>query len=151
VVAMKIIEEGLIGSVADQIFEACDEAFIVKTKEVLGLNKSDICKFLKISRISLDKYVKGLPIKNEVSQRCILLNQIVSFIDCEFGSTLASYSSNLIINGKTFKKHILDIDEVIEINDIAYLLSEMTKNRPTKTKTSNSHNYINTIGIGKIG
>jgi hypothetical protein len=148
---MKIIEKCLVGSKVDQNCGACDEAFIVKTKDVLGLNKSDVCKFLKISRISLDKYVKGSPVKNEVSQRCILLNQIVSFIDGEFGSTLASFSSNVMINGKTFKKHILDLDEVIEINDTAYLLSEMTKNRPTKTKTSNSHNYINTIGVGKIG
>jgi hypothetical protein len=146
---LKIIKKRLIDPVADQICGACNQFFIVKTKEILGLNKSDICKFLKISRIALDKIVKGSPMNNEVNQRYILLNQIVSFVDGQFGSRLASFSSNVLINGKSFKKHILDIGEVTEIHDIVYLLSEMTNN--SSTKTTNSHNYINTIGVGKIG
>ncbi|MDU0112283.1 hypothetical protein RT723_04575 [Psychrosphaera aquimarina] len=122
---------------------------IIKAKEVLGLNKTDMSKFLYISRIILDKHIKGGVVEDR--QRYEMLNDAVKDIYSVFGSTLSPFSSNVMIDGKTFKQHILESVDLQDIVKAANLLATKTKSAYCNNAEANSKSYINTIGVGIIG
>lgn len=135
----------------NEVNELVVEELVIRAKNILGINKNEVSKFVGLSRMTLDRHVKGSAIKDATMDRYKILASIIISVEKSYGESLAPYASNIIIDGTTFKKHLLNAKDVSQINDVASLLAKKMDTVSVKSKDTSGKDFVNTLRVSRIG
>ena len=120
---------------------------VTQSKSVLGLNKTDLSKLLNVSRMTLDRHVKGASVKDDGMERYLFVSELITAINSKYGKSLAPFSSNVLIDGKSFKKHLITSNSLEYVVNIASKLHAKSEALVNHEYQAGSKDFISGVVI----